>query len=187
MITQDDILLEMEEKMEKTLHKVQEDLNTVRTGKASPSLVENIRVDVYGSTMRLRELAGITTPESRLILIQPWDGSNTDPIRKAIEESKIGITPQVDGKMIRLRIPELSEERRKEFVKTTREMGENGRVAIRHVRREGLDALKKLQKEGKMTEDELAQTEKQAQQLTDSYTSKIDTALAAKEAELMKV
>ena len=187
MITQDDILLEMEEKMEKTVHKSQEDLNTVRTGKASPALVENIRVDVYGSTMRLRELASITIPEPRAILIQPWDAANVDPIRKGLEESKIGITPQVDGKLIRLRIPELSEERRKEFVKATREMGENGRVAIRHVRREGLDAFKKLQKEGKLTEDELASAEKQTQQLTDTYIGKIDTSLAAKEAELMKV
>ncbi|MFQ3671252.1 MAG: ribosome recycling factor [Verrucomicrobiia bacterium] len=183
----DEILLNAEEGMEKTLHKVQEEFGAVRTGKASPQLVDGIRVDAYGTPMRLRELAGITTPEPRLIVIQPWDAANVDPIRKALEESKLGITPLVDGKIIRIPIPELSEDRRRELIKVTGRIAEDGRVAIRHHRRESLDELKKAQKGGEITEDELEQGEKEVQKLTDTYVEKINSLFAAKEAELLKV
>ncbi|MDD5263003.1 MAG: ribosome recycling factor [Methylacidiphilales bacterium] len=183
----DDILLETEEKMEKTLHKVQEEFTSVRTGKASPQLVEHMRVETYGTSMQLRELAGITCPEPRLIMIQPWDASNVDPIRKAIEESNIGISPMVDGKIIRLPIPELSEERRRDLTKVVKKIAEDGRIVIRHNRRDGLDQLKKEQKDGDLTEDQFADSEKEVQKLTDTYIEKIDKALAAKETELLKV
>ncbi|MFH1066635.1 MAG: ribosome recycling factor [bacterium] len=186
-MTKDDVLFEMEEKMEKTFNKTHEDFNGVRTGKASPMLVEGLRVDAYGSSMKLRELAGITAPEPRLIVIQPWDAANIDPIRKAIEESNIGISPMVDGKIIRLPIPELSEERRKELVKVTRKIAEDGRVAIRHNRRDALDALKKMRKESVLTEDDLEYAEKEIQHLTDSYTEKVDKLLEAKEQDILKV
>jgi ribosome recycling factor len=183
MVGLDDILMEAEEKMEKTIAKIGEDLQGVRSGKASPALVENIRVDSYGSSMRMKEVAGITTPEPRLIVIQPWDANNVDPIRKAIEEAKLGITPQVDGKLIRLPIPELSEDRRKDMVKIVNKMGEDGRVAIRHARRDAMDGLKKA----KITEDQVKDGEKEVQKLTDKYIADIDKAIELKEAELMKV
>ena len=183
----DDILLETEEKMAKTLHKVEEDFQGVRTGKASAALVENIRVEAYGSTMRLKELAGITAPEPRLLVIQPWDAATLDPVRKALEESQLGITPQVDGKLIRLPIPQLSEERRRDLIKLIGKMAEDGRVALRHERRHGLEGLKKEQKDGKITEDELSSGEKEIQKLTDQHVAKIDLLVTTKEADLLKV
>ena len=159
----------------------------MRTGKASPQLVENLRVDAYGTAMRLKELAGITAPEPRLLLVQPWDAANVDPVRKALEESQLGISPQVDGKLIRLPIPQLSEERRRDLIKLIGKLAEDGRVAIRHERRHGLEALKKEQKDGKITEDELSSGEKEVQKLTDQYVGKIDALVSGKEAELLKV
>lgn len=183
----DEILFEAEEKMEKTLHKVQEEFSAVRTGKASPALVEHIRVNAYGTSMTLREMAGITCPEPRMIMIQPWDISNVDPIRKALEESKLGINPLVDGKIIRIPIPELSEERRRDLTKVVKKISEDGKIAIRAIRRDAMDHLKKEQKAGDLTEDQLASSEKDVQKLTDSYGEKIDKAGAAKEAELMSM
>src|SRR5213595_1804198 len=151
----DDILLEAEDKMQKTEHVVQDEFAGVRTGKASPGLVENIMVDVYGSQMRIRELAGITTPEPRMILIQPWDATTVHPIEKAIQKSNLGLNPAVDKKFIRIVLPELSQERRQEFVKIVKKMAEDGRVAIRHVRRDAIEAMKKETKAGDITEDQL--------------------------------
>ncbi len=131
----DDTILEAEEKMIKTEQVVQHEFSGIRTGKASPVLVENIMAEVYGSHMRIRELAGITTPEPRMILISPWDVSTVHPIEKAIQKSPLGINPSVQGKTIRLVLPELSTERRQELVKITHKLAEDGRVAIRHVRR----------------------------------------------------
>src|ERR1051326_4672623 len=142
----DDILLEAEDKMQKTEQVVQHEFAGVRTGKASAGLVENIIVDVYGSQMRIRELAGITTPENRVIMIQPWDAGTLHPIEKAIQKANLGLNPAVDKKFIRIVLPELSTERRNEFVKIVRKMTEDGRVAIRHVRRDAMEALKKLGK-----------------------------------------
>lgn len=183
----DDILLEAEEKMEKTEQVVQHEFSGVRTGKASPALVENIMVEVYGSHMRIRELAGITTPEPRMIMIQPWDMNSVHPIEKAIQKSNIGINPSVQGKFIRVVLPELSQERRQEFVKVVRKMAEDGRVAVRHVRRDAMEALKKEKAAGKIPEDDEKHAEKELQKLTDSYIAKIDQHLNHKEKEIMTV
>ena len=186
-MTSDDILLEAEEKMTKTVEIVHHEFGGVRTGKASPTLVENIMVDAYGAQMRIRELAGITTPEPRIILIQPWDINTLHPIEKAIQKSNLGINPAIDKKCIRIVLPELSQERRIEFTKIVHKMAEDGRVAIRHVRREAIEQLKKESKAGIISEDELAAAEKEVQKLTDQYIAKIDENLARKEKELMTV
>jgi ribosome recycling factor len=183
----DDILLETEEKMMKTEEVVQNEFSGVRTGKASPSLVENILVEVYGSQMRIRELAGITTPEPRMLMIQPWDAGTVHPIEKAIQKSNLGLNPMVDKKNIRIVLPELSQERRLEFIKVVKKMSEDGRVAIRHVRRDAMESLKKDEKEGGVTEDQVEVAEKEVQKLTDQYIAKIDAHLAIKEKEILTV
>jgi len=183
----DDILLEAEEKMIKTEEVVQHEFAGVRTGKASPSLVENILVEVYGSQMRIRELAGITTPEPRMLLIQPWDAGTVHPIEKAIQKSSLGLNPMVDKKFIRIVLPELSQERRMEFIKVVKKMSEDGRVAVRHVRRDALEQLKKDAKAGGVTEDQVETAEKEVQRLTDEYIAKIDKHLEHKEKEILTV
>jgi ribosome recycling factor len=183
----DDIILEAEEKMLKTEEVVQHEFSGVRTGKASPSLVENILVEVYGSQMRIRELAGITTPEPRMLMIQPWDAGTVHPIEKAIQKSNLGLNPMVDKKNIRIVLPELSQERRLEFIKIIKKMAEDGRVAIRHVRRDALEHLKKDAKAGGVTEDQVEVAEKEVQKLTDEYIAKIDKHVEHKEKEIMTV
>ena len=184
----DDVLLEAEEKMAKTEEVVLKEFSGVRTGKASAGLVENIMVEVYGgSQMRIRELAGITTPESRVINITPWDKSTLQAIEKAIQKANLGLNPSVDRTLIRIVLPELSTERRQEFSKIAKKMAEDGRVAIRHVRRDAIEELKKQGKAGGVTEDEEKQAEKEIQKLTDQYIAKIDTHLAHKEKEIMTV
>src|SRR6476659_6513178 len=180
----DDILLEAEEKMTKTEDVVQKEFAGVRTGKASPSLVENILVEVYGAQMRIRELAGITTPEPRTLSIQPWDVNSLHAIEKAIQKSNLGLTPAIQGKVIRLFFPELSQERRQEFVKIIRKMSEDGRVAIRHVRRDAMEQLKKHAHDSGTTEDEVKHAEKELQKLTDDYIGKIDKHVEHKEKEI---
>src|SRR5215471_10800811 len=186
-MTLDDFLLEAEEKMSKTEHVVVNEFTGVRTGKASPALVENILVEVYGAQMRIRELAGITTPEPRTLTIQPWDINSLHPIEKAIQKSNLGLTPSIQGKAIRLFFPELSEERRHEFVKIVRKMAEDGRVAIRHVRRDAMEQIKKHAHDSGTTEDEVKHAEKELQKLTDDYISKIDAHITGKEKEIMTV
>jgi ribosome recycling factor len=183
----DEIIFTAEEGMEKALDFMKHEFSAVRTGKASPALVEGIDVDAYGSAMKLKQLALISTPEPRLIIIQPFDAANTKPIEKAINESKIGITPSVDGKIIRLPIPELSEERRKDLVKTIKTMAEETRVRIRAARRHAMDAAKKMQKEGGITEDDLKSAETQIQKLTDKFVSEVDSQSSSKEADIMKI
>jgi len=186
-MTLQEVLDGMEEQMMKTLEFVHNEFATVRTGKASTSLVENIQVEAYGTHMRLRELAGISTPESRLIVIQPWDPTVVQAVEKAILKSELGITPQVDGKIIRIPIPELDAERRKELDKVVKRMAEEGRVAIRNERRHAIEAAKKLQKDGRITEDDLKHAEKDIQHKTDEYIKEIDTVLAHKEKEILAV
>ncbi len=183
----DDFLLEAEEKMTKTEQVVVNEFAGVRTGKASASLVENILVEIYGSQMRIRELAGITTPEPRTLAIQPWDATSLQPIEKAIQKSNLGLSGAVQGRMLRIFFPELSQERRLEFVKIIKKMAEDARVAIRHVRRDTMDLLKKHGHDSGVTEDDGKQAEKDLQKLTDEYIGKIDKHLAAKEIEIMKV
>ncbi len=186
-MSSDEILLDTEAAMEKAVEYMHHEFAAVRTGKASSALVENLDVDAYGSQMKLKQLAVITTPEARLIVIQPFDGASVKPIEKGIKESKLGIMPNVDGKIIRLRIPELSEERRKELVKTIKTMAEETRVRIRAIRRDGMEGLKKLQKEGTITEDNLRTMEKEVQDLTDKSVKLIEEAVVNKEAEILKV
>ena len=186
-MTLDDILLEAEEKMIKTEQVVANEFAGVRTGKASAGLVENIQAEVYGSMMRIRELATITTPEPRMLVIQPWDATTLHPIEKAIQKANIGLSPTVQGKVIRLAFPELSTERRQEFVKLIKKLSEDGRVAVRHVRRDAMDLLKKHAHDSGVTEDEEEQCEKDLQKLTDDYTAKIDAQVVHKEKEIMTV
>ena len=186
-MSSDEILLETEAAMEKAVDYMHHEFAAVRTGKASPALVENVEVEAYGSNMRLKQLALITSPEARLLVIQPFDASTVKAIERGIKESKVGIMPTVDGKIIRLRIPELSEERRRELVKTVKTMSEESRVRIRGFRRDGIDQLKKLEKESAITEDDLRTLEKEVQELTDRFVKAIDEALTNKEAEILKV
>ena len=171
----------------KTEEHAQNEFLGVRTGKASPALVENVSVEAYGTPMRLKEVAGISTPEPRMILIQPWDVGTVSAIEKGIQAANLGLNPTIDGKVIRVVIPELSEERRQEFVKLAKKMAEDGRISVRHVRREAIDQLKKEKKNGDITEDDLAHGEKEIQKLTDKYIGNIDRHLEAKDKEIMTV
>ena len=183
----EEIILDLEAAMEKNFEYLQHEFASVRTGKASPALVENIDVEAYGSQMKLKQLALITTPEPRMLVIQPFDGATTKDLERAIKESKIGINPVVDGKIIRLPVPALSEERRKDLVKGVKQMSEEARVRVRSSRRDGMDALKKAQKAGAISEDQLGSFEKEIQKLTDLFGKKIDDAVVVKEAEILKV
>jgi ribosome recycling factor len=186
-MTPDEILLETEEAMEKGVEYMTHEFSSLRTGKASPGLVENLDVAAYGTSMKLKQLALITTPEPRLLLIQPFDASVTRDIEKALIESKLGITPAVEGKLIRLPIPELSEERRKDLVKAARHMAEEARVRVRGARRNGMDLVKKIEKDGEITEDERRGLETEIQKLTDKYVKEIDHHLETKEVDIMRV
>ena len=173
--------------MEKNVDYMVHEFSSLRTGKASPGLVENLDVSAYGTTMKLKQLALITAPEPRLLLIQPFDASVTREIEKAITESKLGINPSVEGKLIRLPIPELSEERRKDLVRTARHLAEEARVRIRGNRRTGIDQVKKLERGGEITEDDRRNLEEEIQKLTDKYVRQIDSHLHHKEVEIMRV
>jgi ribosome recycling factor len=186
-MTTEEILFETEEAMEKSIEYMTHEFASVRTGKAAPALVENIDVAAYGSSMKLKQLALITTPEPRLLLVQPFDASITRDIERALIESKLGINPSVDGKLIRLPIPELSEERRRDLVRTARQMAEETRVRVRAGRRSGIDQAKKLEKDGQITEDQRRDLEEAVQKLTDKFVRDIDTHLASKEADIMRV
>ncbi len=183
----DDIVLDAEEKMSKSLSFLGEQLSGIRTGKASPALVENIQVPYYGTPTRLKEIGGISTPEPRLILISPFDPTALADIEKAILAANLGVTPMNDGRVIRIPIPELDEERRQELTKVARRFAEEARVSVRNVRREANDKAKSLQKGGKISEDERDEGLKEVQKSTDDYVEKIDQAVAAKEADILEV
>ncbi len=183
----DDVLLESDDKMTKSVEFLQQEFAGLRTGKASPSLVENIQVEYYGTQTRLRQIAGIATPEPRLIVINSYDPSALPAIEKAILASNIGITPMNDGRVIRIPIPELSEERRKELVKVAHRLAEEARVAIRAVRRDANEQIKNLQKNSKITEDERDHGLEEIQKYTDDFIKKVDAVLAAKEKDVMAV
>jgi ribosome recycling factor len=186
-MTSEEILFEAEMSMEKSVDYMVHEFSAVRTGKASPALVENVDVQAYGSAMKLKQLALITTPEPRLLVVQPFDASTVAGIERALKESKIGIMPLVDGKIIRLPIPELSEERRKDLVRSLSKMAEEARVRVRANRRAALDEAKKLKASGGLTEDGLHDLESQVQKLTDRSVKSVDDHLARKETEIMKV
>jgi ribosome recycling factor len=176
----------MESEMQKSVDHVLHEFSTLHTGKANTSMVENITVDVYGSNMKLRDVAAITTPDARTIQIQPWDKASTAPIEKALLEAKIGINPIVTGEIIRLPIPELSGERREELCKMAQGYAEQGRIGIRASRKEAMDSLKEAQKGG-LPEDDFKRAEKDVQKKTDDNVTKINEALSSKEDDLRKV
>lgn len=177
----------IEEKMNKTISVLQENFSEVRAGRANPAILNKIRVDYYGTPTPINQVAGISVPEARLIVIQPWDISLLKEIEKEILKAEIGINPNNDGKVIRLAFPELNEERRKELVKEVKKMAEDSKVSIRSIRREAMDEAKKLQKDNQMTEDELKGAEDKIQKLTNNKIAEIDKILAEKEKEIMSV
>ena len=176
-----------EEKMSKSIDSVSADFASVRAGRANASVLDRIMVDYYGSPTPIQQIASITSPDPRSLVIQPWDTSAVKLIKKAIETSDLGINPQDDGRSLRLAFPQLTEERRKELVKQIHKYGENGKVAIRNIRRDAMDYFKKMEKKSEITEDELKAAEKDLQKMTDDSCKKIDELLAKKEKELMAV
>ena len=177
----------LKQRMEKSIGAFQEKLSEIRAGRANPAILNKIKVDYYGVPTPINQMAGISVPEARLIVIQPWDMSVLKDIEKAILTSDIGINPNNDGKVIRLAFPELNEERRKEIVKDIRKMAEEAKVSIRAIRREGMDTAKSEQKEGIMTEDELKNAENEIQKMTDKKIEEIEQILEKKEKEVMSV
>lgn len=177
----------IKEKMEKSINVYNEKLSEVRAGRANPAILNKIKIDYYGTPTPISQVAGISVPEARLIVIQPWDLSVLKEIEKAILASDIGINPNNDGKVIRLAFPELTEERRKDLVKDIKKMAEEAKIAIRAIRREGIEEAKSEQKEGNITEDELKQAENEIQKLTDKSVEEIDKILENKEKEVMSV
>ncbi|MBQ7247610.1 MAG: ribosome recycling factor [Lachnospiraceae bacterium] len=183
----EDILKVSEDKMSKTLSNLEEEYSVIRAGRANPALLSKIMVSYYGAPTPLQQVANISVPEARLLQIQPWDKSLIKEIEKAINMSDIGINPSNDGTLIRLTFPELTEERRKELSKDIKKKGEDAKVALRNIRRDANDRIKKAEKDGDFTEDDSKQTEESVQKLTDKYVEKIDKAIEAKTKEIMTV
>ena len=177
----------LEERSRKTISILKEDLNTVRAGRANPALLDKVMVDYYGSPTPLKNLSNISVPDPRTLMITPFDPKSISEIEKAINASDIGIAPQNDGKVIRLNFPPLTEERRKELVKTVKKYTEEAKVQIRNARRDAMDKYKAMKKDGEITEDDLKETEKDIQDLTDKYIKEIDNISAAKEKEILEV
>ena len=182
-------IMETEEHMAKAVEHALQEFSAVRTGKASPMLVENLDVHVraYGTSMRLKQLASITTPEPRLIRVEPFDSSTLQDIDRAFRESKLGLNPSIEGKHLRIPIPELSQERRMQMVKLVKSLAEDAKIRIRSVRRDALEALKKAEKDGSISEDDLHRTEKEVQTLTDKSVVDVDRHVASKEKDIMTV
>ncbi len=178
---------EMTEKMDKALEALSHEFSSLRTGRASVAIFEKVMVDYYGTPTPLNQVATLSAPEPRLITIAPWDVSQINAIEKAILSSMLGLTPSNDGKIIRINIPQLTEERRKELVKVAHKFAEECRVAVRNIRREFNEKAKKLEKNKEISQDELKKTIEEIQSITDSYIKKIDEALAKKEAEIMEI
>ena len=178
---------ELEEKMQKTVDKLQESFSEVRAGRANPAILNKVSVEYYGVPTPISQVAGISVPEARMIVIQPWDMSILKEIEKAILASDIGLNPNNDGKVIRLNFPELTEERRKELVKDIKKMAEESKVSVRNIRRDGMEKIKSDLKNGDITEDERAKSEENVQKLTDKYISEIDKVLENKEKEIMNI
>ncbi len=174
-------------KMEKSIQSLKRDIGTLRTGRANTNMLDTIKVDVYGQLMPIDQLATISVPEARLISIQVWDKSNTTLIDSAIQKSELGINPQIDGQIIRLRIPDLTEERRKDLIKILKNMGEKGKVAIRNIRREANEDLKKKLKDKLITEDDNKNFEKNIQKITDANIENIEKILTDKEKEIIQI
>lgn len=182
-----EVIQDAEGRMKKTIDAVTEDLGSIRTGRASAALFEKIKVDYYGAPTPLNQLATISIPEARLVVIQPWDKSAMGEIEKAIQRSELSLNPNNDGKVIRINIPPLTEERRKDYVKLAKDKAEQARVSIRNVRRDALDTLKSLEKDSDISEDEFKRYEEQMQKLADKYVGKINELLESKEQEILEI
>lgn len=174
-------------KMDKSIQSLKKDLSSLRTGRANPNMLDTIKVDVYGQMMPIEQLATISVPEARLISVQVWDKGNINLIDSAIQKSELGINPQIDGQLIRLRIPDLTEERRKDLIKVLKNMGEKGKISIRNIRREANEDLKKKLKDKIISEDENGAFEKNIQKLTDLNIESIDKILTTKEKEILQI
>ena len=174
-------------KMDKTIQSFKKDLASIRTGRANASMLDMIKVDVYGQMMPINQLATVSVPEARLISVQVWDQSNIKAVDASIQKSDLGINPQIDGSVLRLRIPDLTEERRKDLIKVLKTIGEKNKVSIRNIRREGNDELKKLIKDKKISEDENKVFEKNIQKVTDDHIANIEKILSEKEKEILQV
>jgi ribosome recycling factor len=180
-------LNEARQQMESAIEALRREFSGVRTGKASPALLDTVKVDAYGSHMPLNQVATVSAPEPRLLVVQPWDRAMMGPIERAIRESDLGLNPSNDGKVVRVPIPPLTEERRKEYVRLLHKMAEEARVAVRHARKEANDAIKAQQKAGEVSEDDARREQDEVQKLTDRYVEKIDELMKHKEAEVMEV
>ena len=181
------MLKQFEEKMEKVVDNLSNEYSTIRAGRANPHILDKIKVDYYGQPTPLQQVANITVPEARCILIQPWEATLIKDIEKAILCSDLGITPNNDGKAVRLNFPELTEERRKELAKDVKKRGDNAKVAVRNIRRDANDAAKKMNKANEISDDELKQQEEEIQKLTDKFIAEIDKAIEAKSKEVLTV
>ena len=186
-IIMEELMMTFEEKMEKSLNSLNNEFATIRAGRANPHVLDKIVVDYYGTPTPIQQVGNVSVPEARMIVIQPWDASILKEVERAINSSDLGITPTNDGKLIRLVFPELTEERRKELVKDIKKKGENAKVAIRNIRRDAIDAVKKKGKEDGISEDEIKDYEDDIQKNTDTYVKKIDKAVEAKSDEIMTV
>jgi ribosome recycling factor len=180
-------LADVKRRMQGAIASLKHDLNSLRTGRASPGVLDPIMVDAYGSKMPLTQVATVSAPEARLLSVVVWDRAMASAVDKAIRDSDLGLNPQTEGQTIRIRIPELNEQRRKELVKVAHKYAEEARVAVRHVRRDGLEILKKLEKDGLMSEDDAARQSDQVQKATDQAVAEVDQALSTKEKEIMQV
>jgi ribosome recycling factor len=178
---------DIKRRMQGAINSLKHDLGSLRTGRATPSLVEPIQVDAYGATMSMTQVATVSVPEPRLLSVQVWDRGMVAAVEKAIRQSDLGLNPQTEGQVIRLRIPEMNEQRRKEMVKVAHKYAEEAKVAVRHVRRDGFDTLKKLAKDGTISEDDEKRHGEQVQKATDAAVAEVDQVVAAKEKEIMHV
>ena len=178
---------EMKEKMEKAIDNLKDKLSEIRAGRANPAILNKVKIDYYGTPTPINQVAGVSVPEARMIVIQPWDISILKNIEKAIIAAEIGINPNNDGKVIRLVFPELTEERRKELAKEVRKLSEDAKVAVRNARRDGMDKVKTMQKNGELTEDDLKNAEDEIQKITDKNVAEVDKISEAKELEIMSI
>ncbi len=186
-LTPNDVLAEVSTKMDRTVDAFKRDLTQLRTGRATPALVENLAVDYYGAMTPLKQIASITTPDARAIMIQPWDTGSLREIEKTLMASEMGFNPSNDGTIITVPIPQLTQERRKEMVKILKRKIEDGKVSVRNVRRDGMESLRKLEKDKSISQDENRRAQDQLQKTTDGHTKQIDETGSAKEAEILQV
>jgi len=183
----DALFAKTEERMEKSINSLNHELGTISAGRAAPSLLDKITVDYYGVPTPINSMAAISVTESRVLTVQPWDAGTLREIEKAIQTSDLGINPQNDGRVIRLTFPQPTEERRRELVKTVKQKGEDSKVAVRSVRRDGMERLKNMKKDSAITEDDLKDGEKRLQEITDKFTKEIDSIAAKKEKEVLEI